>query len=897
MKTRIKHIIFFLFIAFTLSANIDKETVESIQNQDLKISTAKNLHIESSTDALINSTIDLAHEEAWLFFDNVRPSRVVEKYGKHIKIFGANLEANVNAQVRIYKHGTVIMPHDNSFQPLEVFTDANFKGTSAKYSKNTFYRNLGDMHQKISSFKLKRGYMATLCNSTSGNGYSRVFIADDDDIEISQVQDEFRNCIASIRVMPWQWVTKKGWAGNNTKGGCLDKMEVTWYYDWGTYSKTSLDYEYVPERWGPFWPSFPDIENSVDVSHLIGFNEPDHEEQSNATVEKAIAEWPKMLATGLRVGAPATTDFNWLYKFMDQCKAKNYRVDFVVIHCYWANMSPERWYQELKKVHDRTGCAIWIKEWNNGANWTNEKWPTEWDQQLQKQYNDLKGILNVMDTAHFVERYSIYNWVEEKRAMILNNGDITPAGEFYRDNNSFMAFNRQNEVIPKWNNKYQPTLSTLNVKKNNTGVALSWNDLNGGLTTGYSISKKTEESDFNVIAEIDSRHILSYTDDSEITTPGYITYKVNSVWNDFLLESNLRDFYVTYNKELFHYGSLDVKNNEQITCKFIKTNNNPIVIPGVPTFRNSMAIPMTQTINYLDSISFTISLTPWSYLNNPKFNKSEELPFLSMPCGNFKLGSLDAESNLIENVTGSWKSVQFKNPFKDIPVVLAYQQTNRTQIPTTVRVRNITTEGFEVCIQKEAGASKVITREQLCYLAIMPGTGIFGDKKIEVGTTENVGNFYNSASVNFNETFVKPALFACMQTVNDEVVSTLRHNRLTASNANIFKVRESSVSNLMSEISQDCIGWIVLETDKETIINGVNKIDVDDNYCVYPSVVKDKLYVRANNGEELNVKIFNSFGIKVFENKIDSYIDMINYNKGFYMVQISDKTVYKIFKE
>ena len=38
---------------------------------------------------------------------------------------------------------------------------------------------------------------------------------------------------------------------------------------------------------------------------LLGFNEPDLAEQANMTVEKALELWPRLEATGMRLGSPA----------------------------------------------------------------------------------------------------------------------------------------------------------------------------------------------------------------------------------------------------------------------------------------------------------------------------------------------------------------------------------------------------------------------------------------------------------------------------------------------------------------------------------------------------------------------------------------------------------------
>ena len=297
--------------------------------------------------------------------------------------------------------------------------------------------------------------MATMAVSSDGLAYSRVFIADEADLDISVMPDILDKQVSYIRVMRWNWPSKKGWCQTNSNEMIpYAKMtESTWLYNWDAVSTRTADLDYAPIRQKLGWPSFSTIRSQDDVSHLLSFNEPDHVEQSDVTVDQAIADWPEHLKTGLRLGSPATTDYGWLYNFIDKCDSAQYRVDYIVVHCYWENRTPQQWYNSLKYVHERCGGrGIWIKEWNNGANWTNEWWPSDANEQFAKQKSDLKGILAVLDTAHFIERYSIYNWVEDKRAMILG-GSLTPAGELYRDNKPDFAFSRVNEVIPSWTAK------------------------------------------------------------------------------------------------------------------------------------------------------------------------------------------------------------------------------------------------------------------------------------------------------------------------------------------------------------------------------------------------------------------------------------------------------------
>ena len=117
--------------------------------------TAKEVQVESklTADKTLDSAIDL-----------------------HLTVLidGQPFEPEKNGRISIYKQGTVIIPYGQDIQPLEAFTEADFKGSSAKYAPEFYYSNnpapevKSEMKQalsqdnRISSFKLKRGYMATM---------------------------------------------------------------------------------------------------------------------------------------------------------------------------------------------------------------------------------------------------------------------------------------------------------------------------------------------------------------------------------------------------------------------------------------------------------------------------------------------------------------------------------------------------------------------------------------------------------------------------------------------------------------------------------------------------------------------------------------------------------------
>ncbi|HRZ98875.1 MAG TPA: glycosyl hydrolase, partial [Paludibacter sp.] len=478
----------------------------SFTNKEVIIAGKTDLHISASKTPLTNSVIKLYSEDSWVFFDNIRPQVVIDSVLSKIFINDVQAVNRTNVRVSIYRHGVVVIPHASGFQPIEVFTGQNLNGDTQKYSKHIYNNALDNFDNKIRSFKLKRGYMATLANNKDGSGYSRVFIASDGDLEISTMPTYLDRTVSFIRVFPWEWVSKKGWCqtGSMSSGDPItntNKMNGTWLYTWSADNTTRPNIEYVPEKWQPFWPSWDQINSKENITHVMGYNEPDHTEQSNVSVATAVAQWPEFMKSGLRIGSPACTTFStWLYPFMDSIKAHNYRCDYVVVHAYWGGYSASQWYNALKAIHDKTGRPIWIKEWNNGASWTTESWPSDYGASLTKQFNELKAILNVMDTAHFVERYSIYNWVGYKRMLIADDGWVTPAGELYRDNKPPLAYRKVNEVIPtyKYPSTVKPTL-TLTSSADNSKIYLLWDKTDQEFAYELVVERKADDGTYTEV--------------------------------------------------------------------------------------------------------------------------------------------------------------------------------------------------------------------------------------------------------------------------------------------------------------------------------------------------------------------------------------------------------------
>ena len=480
-------------------------TVVSLSGIKMDLTEPIDFHLISESAPLTRCTINLANERAWLIFDNTLPSEVISTYLSQVHINGQAAKVNSNCRVVIYLNGAMVMPYDANETVLTGYDGEQYTGEALEYKVGS-YNGLGKNANRIRSLRLKRGYMATLASGTSGSGYSRVYVADHADIEIPVLPKALYGRITSIVVKKWQYVSKKGWCSTTSNSSIATeckKMRATWFYTWSADRASTYDTEYIPIRQHIYWPSMSQISGQTESTACLSFNEPEHSEQHTSdkcSCGGTISAWssctytPDFQSSGMRIGSPAPTDGSWLTEYIQNCNNMAYRCDFVAIHAYWGTneaANAQSWYNQLKAIYNNTKRPIWITEWNNGASWTSESWPSGYSDKLEKQRKAIKEILNVLDTCSFVERYAIYNWDTYYRAMInWDDGNVLPAGKVYRDSKSDFAYNASVQFTPVW---WTPSLKTptMSVRVNEIDQTLSVTILNqnGDVTDQMTIQR------------------------------------------------------------------------------------------------------------------------------------------------------------------------------------------------------------------------------------------------------------------------------------------------------------------------------------------------------------------------------------------------------------------------
>jgi hypothetical protein len=222
----------------------------------------------------------------------------------------------------------------------------------------------------------------------------------------------------------------------------INSLNLDWYYTWGARY-------YVTAR-PSFVPMIKDAARLLEqdalglvtrqlaetkTKHLLGFNEPDHKSQANMTVDDAIRLWPKLVATGLRLGAPAPAGTNslWLESFMAKAKAKGLRVDFVTMHRY-AWPKADDFLNKVTMLHEKYGKPVWVTEYAV-ADWNATS--TRRSIYSRAQTEDfMRATVAGMRAMPFVERFA---WKTRPTgdpkmgcsALFHTNGTLTSTGRLY----------------------------------------------------------------------------------------------------------------------------------------------------------------------------------------------------------------------------------------------------------------------------------------------------------------------------------------------------------------------------------------------------------------------------------------------------------------------------------
>lgn len=246
-----------------------------------------------------------------------------------------------------------------------------------------------------------------------------------------------------------------GTTGSKKKGFCittrsndwqraLEQLRAKWFYTWNhrVPGDKPEGVDFVPMIWKYYGREEVVMDaakaaKDAGIKELLGFNEPDQKKQANMTVEEALAAWPVLERTGLRLGSPGCVhpDREWMKLFMKEAEERDLRVDFVCVHSY-GGANAASLVRRLQEVHELYRRPIWITEFAVG-DWSAES-VAEHRHKPDAVLRFMEDLLPQLDQLDFVERYAWFSAKPDDKALgtsaLLDaEGKLTRLGECYRD--------------------------------------------------------------------------------------------------------------------------------------------------------------------------------------------------------------------------------------------------------------------------------------------------------------------------------------------------------------------------------------------------------------------------------------------------------------------------------
>jgi hypothetical protein len=216
----------------------------------------------------------------------------------------------------------------------------------------------------------------------------------------------------------------------------VDRVGFDWHYNWSERSLWDVDAtpelsSYVAMIWDEQDATAAALAQAKasGATTLLGFNEPNHPGQANMSVEQALALWPQLQASGMRLGSPAATQdqtlgpASWLGRFMAGAQQQGLRVDFVAVHYYSETGDVAEFKAFLEAVHAQYRKPVWVTEWAL-ADWSN---PSRFSAAQQAAF--ARAGTEMMDDLPFVERQAWFAAYEGGDGWNLNSGIIDAAGQ------------------------------------------------------------------------------------------------------------------------------------------------------------------------------------------------------------------------------------------------------------------------------------------------------------------------------------------------------------------------------------------------------------------------------------------------------------------------------------
>jgi PKD repeat protein len=255
---------------------------------------------------------------------------------------------------------------------------------------------------------------------------------------------------------------------------------------------------------------------------------------------------------------------------------------------------------------------------------------------------------------------------------------------------------------------------------------------------------------------------------------------------------------------LVEAGEVEVDHNwKRVT--FTKSFTDPVVVAGALGLKDSA--PATVRIRNVDNKGFELRVQEWDYLDGP--HGLEKVGYLVMEKGSHTLddGTRVEAGRLTTNAT-SFKTATFGQAFPSAPVVMAAVTSANEKDAVVMRMRNISTTGFQYHLQEQERNTQTHANETVSYIAWQVSAGEAEGMTYEVKRTGRVvgDKFY---ALSFQEMHGDaPVFLADMQTKNGGDTANLRWRNKSLFSVEVNVAEEQSKDSEVSHTTE-VVGYMV----------------------------------------------------------------------------------------
>ena len=910
----------------TLSAANTKTTVEQVTGT-VELTDDVDYHITSSEPFATTGSINFINtEHAVVFLDNLKPSKARNML-VFFKINGEDAIINKNCQIRIYNQGSLILPYGTA-GALTVFSEKNFEGESCSdfnFNNSSGYMQTlktSQLNNRIQSFKLKRGYMVTFAIGSEGRGYSRCFIADEEDLEMASLPGILSNRISSYRLFRWQNTSKKGVADYVTSN-LTSVLNATWSYTWGTGKSLLPDAECVPHHIKENWPSPSELGSANYSCHIKTNNEPlnKSDDAPVGSVDEILANWQDLMRTGMRLLTPSSWDGSdqwngngFIKQFLDSIDKRGWRCDVVDAHCYWPESNfgnLTTWFSNLKR-------PIWISEFVWGASWNNNGAFANGVTEAENK-NAMARIWTRLNEMECVERYAYWNG-ERDPSKIYKNNKLTPAGEYFVEMNTGAGYKAKNEFIPRTPPVSNPRAATLRYTPRNGEGTLSWTDANGDLLDSMFVEMKTEGNSWQRLGTIDIKESSSsYSYKIINSQPGNYVYRIHTI------DYKGADHYSADIYNIITASDVLVENSIQVgtlnSASSMPCHNfyseslatEPAVVFGSVSNNNS-ALALVERLrsnNASDEVytSLTCNIVPVEYGGTTDIKYSEYTSFIAASQGTGTIGSLPYEAVILpQQYVSDTVDYTFTQTFTEAPVVMATPIYTSDSYPLLWRVFDVTPTGCRIVLQRLAQVtSSNRLQARVSLFAIAKGKATLDDGHLVI-VGDSICEFTTSTlprqRIEWGDSVYAPKVLVQMQTLDRKVAANLRTKASdpdeTYTTVRIQTDFSDKANNAVSARNPfvERLGWIVVGRSTAIPEGIFTPKSAVRQLIAYPSVVTTTFGVRDD--EATTASVYGSSGqclqqVSLCEGQ--ATIDISRLPAGIYIVRTDAHHSTKIIKK